>query len=103
MLGQVVVLRLADQYTLAAIVAQPSEDEADLRAFALFKDGNIGVCQISNVRRGTGVNEWTAPTWPIPDPIVPPPPPLATIAAELMPAAKMAPLPPMPLMVIIRH
>jgi hypothetical protein len=102
-LGQVVLLRLADQYTLAAIVAQPSDDEADLRAFVLYRDGHMGVCEISNVRRGDSVNEWTAPPWPTPEPVVPPPPQLATIAADLMPAAQLPKLPPMPLMVIIRH
>ncbi len=103
MKGQVVLLRLAEQYTLAAIGAQHSDDEADLRAFVLYKDGHLGVCEISNVRRGIGVNEWTEPPWPIPEPVVPPPPPLATVTAELMPAAQMPPMPPMPLMVIIRY
>jgi hypothetical protein len=102
MIGQVVLLRLANQYTLAAISAEASSEEADLRAFVLHKDGHLGVVEISSSRRGTGVDQWTEPPWPIPEPVAPPIPELASVAAELMPAASMPPMPPMPMMVIIR-
>lgn len=104
-IGQVVLLRLADQYTLAAVAAEHSPDEVDVRAFCLYRDGHIGVVEMNNIRRGTGVDQWTDCPWPIPEPVVvtPPTPQLATVAAELMPAAQMPPLPPMPMMVIIRY
>lgn len=103
MIGQVVLLRLAGQYTTAAIAAEYGPDEADLRAFCLYRDGRLGVVELNHLRRGTDVDQWTDAPWPIPEPVVPEPPKLATVTAELMPAAQMPPLPPMPCMVIIRY
>lgn len=100
MLGQVVLLRLQEQYTLAAISAVQSEDVVDLRAFVLYADGHIGVAEIPGARRGDGVDQWREPpAWPVPVT-----PQLQTVRAELMPVA-LLPVspPPMPLMVIIRY
>lgn len=97
MLGQVVLLRLQEQYTLAAVSAVQSEDVVDLRAFVLYADGRLGVVEISGARRGTGVDQWTEPP-----PVAPPE--LRLVHAALMPVGRLpVQPPPMPLMVIIRY
>lgn len=110
MIGQVVLHRLAEQYTLCAIAAEHTPDDVDLRAWAMYADGHIGEVTIPHVQRGTGVDQWQEPpAWPTPEPepvIVertPPTPPLAQVHAELMPASQLPAVPRMPLMVIIRH
>lgn len=92
--GSVVLLRMADQYTLAAVSAVHDADTCDLRAFALYADGHLGVVEIARSTRGDGVSQWQAPPWP-------PAPALDTVASQLMPASRMPPLPTMPLMVIV--
>lgn len=104
MIGQVVLLRLAEQYTLAAITAEHSVDDVDLRAFALWQDGHLGVVDIAHATRGEAVDQWTPPPqWPPPAPVAPVVPQLSEVKPTLMPAASMPPMPPMPMMVIIRY
>lgn len=105
MIGQVVLLRLADQYTPAAITAEHTPDDVDLRAFALFGDGTIGLVDVPHAMRGTAVDQWQeAPAWPPPAPVVAPIPQLAAVKPALMHSATIPALPATPpLMVIIRY
>lgn len=97
MLGHVVLLRLQEQYTLAAVSAVHSVDCVDLRAFALYADGRIGVVEISGSFRGVEVDQWTDPYSLMTQR-------LQAVHADLMPVAALPkPPPPMPLMVIIRY
>lgn len=98
MIGQVVIVRLAEQYTLGAITAEYTADEVDVRSFALFADGHIGVVDLPHLQRGTGVDQWQeTPPWPAPAA----PPQLVEVRAELMPAAQLPTRP--AFMVIVRH
>jgi hypothetical protein len=105
-IGQVVIVRLAEQYTLGAITAEHSADDVDVHAFALYADGHVGVVELAHVQRGVGVDQWQEPPiWP-PEPVpvvASPPPALAAVRTELMPVAQLPSLPRMPLMIIIRH
>lgn len=101
MRGQCVLLRLQDQYTLAAVGAEHDDGSADLRAFVLYPDGHLGVCEVNGVQRGTGVDQFTDAPWPIPEPVVPELPRLADVQPLLMPVASLPPL--LPMMVIIRY
>lgn len=110
MIGQCVLVRLAEQYTLGAIAVEHTPDVVDVRAFALFSDGRVGDVVLERLQRGDGVDQWQdAPPWPTPDPepmvveVTPPAPLLAAVAAELMPVSQLPAVPRMPLMVIIRH
>ena len=95
MIGKVVMLRLPEQYTLAAVSVEHSPTDADLRAFVLYADGTLGCVEIPHARQGSGVNEWTeAPTAKLPS--------LDQVAPRLMPVGNLPAMPPMPLMVIIR-
>jgi hypothetical protein len=103
-IGQVVLLRLADQYTLAAITAEYTSDDVDLRAFALFGDGTIGLVDIPHAMRGVKVDQWAEPPpYPTPEPVAAAIPKLAEVKPNLMHASSMPPLPPQPMMVIIRY
>lgn len=93
--GSVVLLRLADQYTLAAVSAVHDAETCDLRAFALYADGTLGVVEVARSTRGDGVSQWSAPPWPCA-------PALDTVQSQLMPVTRMPTLPAMPLMVVIR-
>lgn len=96
MVGKVVLLRLPEQYTLAAICAvYDGGESADLRAFCLYQDGTLGVVELPMMARGPGVNQWCDPPWPAA-------PALSNVAGTLMPATQLAGLPSQPLMVIIR-
>src|SRR6187399_1809668 len=99
MRGQVVLLRMENQYTLAAISVQHNDDIADLRALAMYADGSVGMVEIQLAQRGTGVGEWSDTMWPIPAPVAPPTPMLSAVQPELMPAVALPPMAPMPLMV----
>lgn len=94
-IGKCVLLRLADQYTLAAVSAVHDAETADLRAFCLYADGTLGVVELAMITRGPGVNQWSDPPWPAA-------PTLGSVAGALMPAGQIPNLPPQPLMVIIR-
>lgn len=96
MIGQIVLLRLENQYTLAAIAVERSPDDVDLRAFSMRSDGTLGDVLISGAQRGDGTHQWTDLPWPIAVPE------LASVAERLMPAEPLG-LPPMPLMVILRY
>lgn len=104
MIGQVVLVRLAEQYTLGAITVEHTPDVVDVRAFALYADGHIGEVVLRDLQRGPDVDQWQdAPPWPMPEPTAKVAPPLAAVHAELMPVSQLPSVPRMPLMVIIRH
>ena len=101
MKGQCVLLRLENQYTLAAVGAEHPDGSADLRAFVLYADGHLGVVELSGLWPGPGVNQWSEAPWPIPEPVVPEPPKLADVQPVLMQAAQLPPV--LPMMVILRY
>lgn len=106
MIGQVVLVRLAEQYTLGVVAVEHTADVVDVRAFALYADGRIGEVVLPHLQRGPGVDQWQdAPPWPIPEPepVAKVAPQLVAVAAELMPVSQLPAIPRMPLMVIIRH
>jgi len=91
------MLRLASQHTPAVIVAEHTPDDVDLRAFALFADGQVGAVDVPRATRGAEIGQWSGFTWP--------PPTMEHAIDRLMPvgntaAASMAAP---PLMVIIRY
>lgn len=101
MRGQCVLLRLQNQYTLAAVSADHPDGSVDLRAFCLYADGHLGVTELSGVVKGNGIDQWQDAPWPIPEPIVPEPPKLADVTPVLMPVGNLPPQ--LPMMVIIRY
>jgi hypothetical protein len=95
MIGSIVLLQLAAQYTLAAVSAVHTPDDVDLRAFVLYADGTLGCVEIPHSKRGTGVNEWIdMPNTKLPQ--------LEAVAPRLMPVGNLPAVQPMPTMVIIR-
>jgi hypothetical protein len=102
-IGQLVLLRLESQYTLAAITAEHTPDDVDLRSLTMYADGHIGVADLAHHTRGDGVGQWIVPEWPAKPVPVAPVPTLPEVAPLLMPAQSMPQLPMMPLMVIIRY
>lgn len=66
-IGQPVLLRLQDQYILAAVSAVADPDTLDVKALILQPPtGSIDVLDVRNTSRGTGIMQWTDPSWLIP-------------------------------------
>jgi len=96
MVGQVVMLRMESQYTLAVISVSHSPDDADLLGFAMYSNGKIGPVEIPHAIRGDGIDQWRPCPWP--DSVL-----LTEVQGDLMPAEALAEKTPKTVMVIIRH
>jgi hypothetical protein len=67
LVGSPVLLRLADQYILAAVATDRGGDVLDVKALIWQPPSQeIDVLDVINVPRGTGVMQWSEPAWLLP-------------------------------------